>query len=251
MMRAAVALASASLLLAGAGGFTSVPVRGMPQLLARMPPVGRLEPAVVIFLPGDGGWRGAAITISRSMAAWGYEVFGFDTKAYLEMFSRNGAKLSQRQLALDMRQLAGGVRDVSTKPVILVGWSQGAAMAVAAASGAGGGGPIRGVVTLGLPDSAVLGWDWKATLAILSRRLPDQPTFRVKPLLSMTAPLPLWMVYGSEDEYTTPATARELFQGAVEPKRLREIPGANHHFDAHQDELFQAVREALRWIGGQ
>ena len=178
-------------------------------------------------------------------------MYGFDTKRYLEAFSQDGARLSGDQLSGDMRFLVERVGALSGKPVDLVGWSQGAAMAVAAASGSKPRQPVQGVVTLGLPESAVLGWDWKATLAVLARREPDQPAFSVKPLLAGVAPVSIWMIHGTEDEYTSPAVARKLFQVAREPKRLEEIQGANHAFDGHREDLYRTLKAGLAWIAGQ
>ena len=121
-------------------------------------------------------------------------------------------------------------------------------MAVVAAAGAKDASAIKGVLTLGLPESAVLGWDWKATVAILARRTPGQPAFAVTPLLRSVAPKPLWMIHGSQDEYTTATKARELFLAAAEPKRLCEIAGANHRFDGHREELYRSIKEGLEWI---
>ena len=233
------------------GDPVSVTLRGKTQTLARLQPANLDSPACVIFLPGDGGWRGAAVSMARTIASWGYEVFGFDTKKYLEGFSQDGANLSREQMTADMRFVADRVGSLTKKRVILVGWSQGAGMAVAAASGAQARGPVYGVVTLGLPQSAVLGWDWKATLAVIARREPDQPSFAVKPLLPRVAPAPLWMIHGAQDEYTTPEVARSLFDVASEPKRIEEIPGANHRFDGHQDELYISLKKGLAWIGSQ
>lgn len=229
----------------------SLSLRGKTQVLARLQPGKSAPGAAVLFLPGDGGWRGAAISMGKTIASWGYPVYGFDTKKYLEDFSRDGAKLSRDQLAGDMKHLAELVGDISKKPVILVGWSQGAGMAVAAVSGSQTRGQIHGVLTLGLPEWAVLGWDWKATLAILARREPDQPTFRVKPLLGSIAPAPIWMIHGSEDEYTTSEAGRALFLAASEPRRLVEIAGANHGFDGHKDELYRCLKEGLAWIASE
>ncbi len=235
------------LLLAGDSA-VSVPLRGKTQMLARLQPTTSALQTAVIFLPGDGGWRGTAVSISRTISSWGYDVYGFDTKKYLESFSEGGTKLSQQELTADMRSLAGQVAGASKRRVILVGWSQGAGMAVAAASGLQSPGPIQGILTLGLPESAVLGWDWKATLAVIARREPDQPSFTVKPLLPKVAPAPLWMICGSDDEYTTVESARSLFHSANEPKRMEEIAGANHRFDGHQDELYSSLKKGLAWI---
>jgi dienelactone hydrolase len=213
------------------------------QLLVHIAPEGPPAPAAVIFLPGDGGWRGAAVSMGHTISSLGYDVYGFDTRRYLE-----AAKLSREEMARDMRGLASQVGASTHQPVLLVGWSQGAGMAVAAASGNGRCGAIKGILTMGLPESAVLGWDWKATVAVLARRQPDQPSFSIQPLLAGVAPAPIWMIHGSEDEYTTPETARALFGAASEPRHLDEIAGANHRFDGHRDELYRSLREGLAWL---
>ncbi|MEZ5352489.1 MAG: alpha/beta hydrolase family protein [Bryobacteraceae bacterium] len=251
MRWAALMLVIAPLLPAAPDGSVSLVIRDKPQRLVRIAPRGNPMPAGVLLLPGDGGWRGAAVLTARGIADWGYEVFGFETKTYLEMFSQNETALTREQMTADIRNVAAGVRQISKRPVILVGWSQGAGMAVAAASSAGLGGPIFGVITIGLPESAVLGWDWKATLATLAHRQPDQPSFPVRPLLASVAPLQLWMIHGTNDEYTSTAAARGMFEASAMPKRLCVIDGANHRYDGHRDEMFRSIQEGLRWITGK
>jgi type IV secretory pathway VirJ component len=231
----------------------SVPfsVRGKTLSLARIQAGPSRTTPAVIFLPGDGGWRGAAVSMAKTIASWGYDVYGFDTKRYLEAFSAEGEKLSRDQMAGDMKVLSEQVGGMAKKPVLLVGWSQGAGMAVLAASRDPSRSCIRGVLTLGLPRSVVLGWDWKATLATVAKREPDQPAFAVKPLLAKMAPTPIWMIYGSEDEYTDTGNARDLFDATTEPKRLQQVAGANHRFDGHQDELHRSMKEGLAWIAAQ
>lgn len=223
-------------------------IRGRSVPLMPLPPNTGHATVAVIFLPGDGGWRGTAITIARNIASWGFDVFGFDTKKYLEAFSSDGETLSAQELASDVRAVAHGVSGASHRPVVLVGWSQGASMAVAAAAGLQSRIPVHGVITLGLPESGVLGWDWKATLAVVAHREPDQPAFAVKPLLSATSPVPMWFIHGTEDEYTALTAARALFRSAREPKHMEEITGANHRFEGHQSELYQALQRGLAWI---
>ncbi len=227
----------------------SLKLRGKTLSVTRLQPSHAVSNRAVIFLPGDGGWRGVAISMAKTIASWGYDVYGFDTKRYLEAFSEDGAKLSQDQMAIDMQALSEYVSSAAKKPVLLVGWSQGAGMAVLAASHNPSTPLIRGVLTLGLPRSAVLGWDWKATMAAVARREPDQPAFSVKPLLANRG-TPICMIYGSEDEYTNPENARDLFKAASEPKRLHQVTGANHRFDGHQDELYRLLKEGLEWIAG-
>ncbi len=248
MKRGGALLALAAGALLAGDGAIPVTLRGRTLTVTRLKS-GGTPAAAVIFLAGDGGWRGAAAAMGRTIATWGYDVYGFDTKAYLEACSEGGAKLSQQELASDLRGLAGEVAGISKRRVILAGWSQGAGMAVAAAAGGlERGGPIAGIVTLGLPEEAVLGWDWKATLAALARRAPDQPGFAVRPLLERVAPIPVWMIYGTKDEYTRAETERGLYEAAGEPKRLEVIAGANHRFEGHEGELYRSLRRGLEWI---
>ena len=132
----------------------------------------------MLFLPGDGGWRGLAITFAQTIAGWGYDVYGFDTKHYLVSFSEDGSGLTESQMRQDLQVAISWIRSRGAKQVTLVGWSQGAGMAVLTAAGSQDKAGIAGVVTLGLPESAVLAWNWKDTLATLARREPDEPHFK-------------------------------------------------------------------------
>lgn len=235
-----------------ASGAVTISLRGKPQTLARFSAAGGASaPATVLFLCGDGGWRGASVNAARTISAWGYEVFGFDSRKYLESFSQNAPALTLGQMASDIRLVAQEIGTIAGKPAILIGWSQGAGMAIAAASGLQARHPVRGVLTLGTPLSAVLGWDWKASLAAIARREPDQPAFSLRPLVPHLAPTPVWMIHGTADEYTKPETVQALFHLASEPKRIEIIGGANHRFDGHQEELFRSIRAGLDWIAMQ
>ncbi|MEI9812191.1 MAG: AcvB/VirJ family lysyl-phosphatidylglycerol hydrolase [Acidobacteriota bacterium] len=249
-MKWLLSLALLPSLLFASDATLTVPIRGNAQVLDRLAPTGAPQ-AAVLFLPGDGGWGGLAVTMGRQIASWGYVVYGFETKSYLEMFSQDGRTLSREQMAEDVRTLASSIAGTTHLPVILVGWSQGAAMAVAAAADSKKAGEVRGVLTLGLPESAVLGWDWKATLAIIARREPNQPHFAVLPLLPKIAPKPIWMVHGTEDEYTPPRAARAQFDAASEPKKLEVIGDADHRFSGHRDALYASIKRGLAWIATQ
>ena len=224
-----------------------VMLSGQPLTLAHYSSSLPEPKATVLFLPGDGGWRGLAVDLAKTIASWGFDVYGFDTKVYLEKHSRGGLQLSLSQMAGDIRKTAEAVGAKPDRKVLLMGWSQGAGMAVAAVSGER---PARiaGVLMLGLPETAVLGWDWKATLAVLAHQEPNQPTFPIKPLLGGSAGVPVWMIYGSDDEYTNPAKAQGLYRSANSPKQFRLIDGANHRFDGHLAELYTSIKEGLSWI---
>lgn len=224
-------------------------IRGKAQLVSFIGGDAGSRGRAVLFLPGDGGWRGAAVEVARNIANWGYDVYGFDTKRYLESFSEGGVRLTAPEMQRDLLEVVAWIRSRGARSLTLAGWSQGAGMALLAAQGATGT-PIDGVIALGLPESAVLGWQWKDRLAVLARREPDEPHFSVRPLLGSLPRTPLVMIHGAEDEFTRLETARSLFALAREPKRMVEIRGANHRFDGRRDELFRALQEGLAWIAG-
>ncbi len=201
----------------------------------------------VLFIPGDGGWRGMAVKMAQSIAPWGYDVYGLDTKKYLEAFNRRPEKLTVDQMSAD---LAGFARKLGRgrSGVIIVGWSQGACMAVLAAARNETRPYIKGIVTLGLPEYGVLGWNWRDTLSTVTGRPPEEPRFYAKDYLPHINPIPLFAIYGTSDDYTPPANERQMLSMVGRPMQLRLIEGANHRFDGHLDSLFEALAEALRWV---
>jgi dienelactone hydrolase len=223
----------------------TVDIRGKAQPVAILKAPGKPRGAVLL-LPGDGGWRGLAVTMGQTIASWGYNVYGFDTKHYLESFSEGRSALTVDQMSRDLDSLISWMRNREPSPVTVFGWSQGAAMGILAAVASNP--DLEGVVTLGLPDRAVLGWNWRDMLAAAARLNPNEPYFEIEPLLRRTPGTPLWMIYGSADEYTNPASTKRLFAAANEPKHIVQVPGANHRFDSRTEELYQALRDGLLWV---
>jgi len=223
-----------------AGEPVAVPLRGKPQSIAVFSGAGARK-GPVLFLPGDGGWRGMAVSMAEKIAGWGYDVYGFDTKKYLE----TSAPLTTDTMRQDMDTLLTWVHSRGNGKIIVLGWSEGAGMAILGAAGAS---PnlVRGVVTMGLPESAVLRWTWQD--AIVSAAVePNEPRFAVEPLLSKLG-TPLWMIYGTADEYTPQARANRMYQRATQPKRLVTVAGADHRFDFHKPEMYSALEEGFKWI---
>ena len=83
------------------------------------PPAGR-----ILFAPGDGGWRGFALTVAETASSWGYAVYGFDTKRYLESFTTGKSALRPEEVMADMRILAEKLRRSSGDGFIFAGWSE-------------------------------------------------------------------------------------------------------------------------------
>jgi pimeloyl-ACP methyl ester carboxylesterase len=217
--------------------FFHIPAQGPSQ--ARPP---------ILFLPGDGGWRGAAVDMGRMMAKLGYEVYGFDVRRYLTGFTTSSGALTEDQVASDMEQVVAEVAGRNHQPVVLVGWSQGAAMVVLGAARTGHREMIGGVLTIALPEVGFLGWRWRDNLLALFRLDAHEPEFQVAPLLPRVAPIPTWMVYGTSDRFTPAAAARRLVSLARRPRRRREIQGGNHHLSGHRAELLASLRSGMAWV---
>ncbi len=204
-------------------------------------------PVQVLFLPGDGGWRGFAVEIAKAIAAQGYDVYGWDVKKYLMGFTGK-TTLSESEMMADVREVARWITHGNSERILLAGWSQGAGMVVLAAAATQSENVYRGVVAIGLPESAFLGWRRIDDLTYISKKNPNEPTFTVVPRVPEVSPLPLALIYSTRDEYITSQEAKRLYQAAREPKRYFEVTAPNHHFGGNESELFRTLNEALRWV---
>lgn len=252
LVRLAICLA---LLMPGIGVFADTPqtgknkvaVRGQEQEIYFYPGAGSGPHKKVIFAPGDGGWRGFAITIAENMAASGYDVYGIDTRHYLQSFT-GSAVLKPSEIAWDFGDLAAWARQGSRDRVLLVGWSEGAGLGLAAASEPRNHAVFAGLVVLGPTEYNILAWRWKDIGAEITHSLPNEPTFKSIDLMPKISPLPLFVISSAKDEYVTPAATEALFAAAREPKRLVVIRANDHKYAGATDDFFRALKEGLTWI---
>ena len=211
----------------------SVTIRGQALEIAVLPAQSTPLGQDVLFLPGVGGWRGWAITIAETMASWGYDVYGVDTKQYLDTFTAAGG-LTVADVTNDLRALADATTGKSGRRVSLVGWSEGAGLAVLGAAGERGKTAFAGLITFGLTDENVIAWHRSENLTSLLKK-PHEPTFTATTHMKDVAPLPLMMIQSSQDQYVGLDEAKRLFDAAREPKRFELVRGDNHRFDGNHD----------------
>lgn len=240
--RAWLALAGAALLSGQAARPQAITVRGRPQVVRCYAAVGH-QRAQVLFLPGDGGWRGFAVEMAETLARAGFHVCGWDIKEYLSGFTDGRATLREEDVQSDTAALARGLGGGKW---VLAGWSQGAAMSVLAA--AANQDLYSGAVAVGLPERGVLGWRWQDNLTYLTKAQPGEPQFQTERWLPKMAPLRLSMLYSSSDEYVSGEAARRLFARAAEPKRIRYVNARNHRYDGNQGEFLRALTEETAWV---
>ncbi len=227
-----------------------VAIRGQDQELHFFPGAGAGAHRKVLFAPGDGGWRGFAITIAEQLAANSYDVYGLDTRRYLESFS-GAAALTPAQIATDFAQMAEWLRHGEQQRVLLVGWSEGAGLGLAAVAHPGARNICDGLVAVGMTEYNILARRWRDLGAEITKKLPNEPNFKSADYVANVAPLPMFMISSTGDEYISPSATQQLFSGAREPKRLVVINAGDHKYAGKTDEFFRALREGLTWIQQQ
>ena len=223
-------------------------IRGQAQDIYFYPSQGRVQGSV-LFLPGDGGWRGFAIDIATVMSQAGYDVYGLDTKRYLESFTGQ-TPLRETDVMSDFRDIAAWINQGQVTKIALVGWSEGAGLCLLGAASAEGKNLFTGLITLGLPEKNILGWRTIDYWSWITRKTPNEPVFRSIDYIHRVSPLRLWMLQSTKDEYVPLDSSRALYSAASEPKRFTAVEAGNHRFEGNQAELYRLIREGLRWLNG-
>jgi dienelactone hydrolase len=224
-------------------------IRGQQQDVYFYPAQGGVKNAQkVLFLPGDGGWEGLALDIADEMSKAGYDVYGFDTKRYLESFTTDAGTLKEEDAQRDLAQVAKWMQTRWRERVTLVGWSEGAGLVVLAAASPDNEAVFNGVVTFGLSNTAILGWRLRDDVTYVTGADPDEPMFRTNGYIPKVAPLPLCMIQSSGDQFIAKDEAEGLFAAAQEPKLYKAVQADNHAFAGNTEGFYQALREGLTWV---
>ena len=229
-------------------GKNDVVVRGQKQEVYLYPANAQHLGRKILFVPGDGGWRGYAVTLAEQMQSWGYDVYGLNTKTYLESFTSGKTHLKETDVAGDFRRIAGWMTGGSGERITLVGWSEGADLCLLAATVNESKSTYTGLATFGLSETGILGWRWSDFTSYITKKDPNEPTFLTTPYLPKVAPLPLLILQSSHDEYVPVDEAKRLFATAREPKRFVLIEAQNHRFDGNHVEFFRSLRDGLEWF---
>jgi fermentation-respiration switch protein FrsA (DUF1100 family) len=177
---------------------------------------------------------------------------GINSRHYLSKFTSGKEHVQPSDVPSDFRVIGDRLREkgMLTRPVIMSGVSEGAALAVLAASAEGSRAWIDGVITIGLPATAELAWRWTDVGSWITKRDADEPSFSSADFLPRVSPLPIYMIQSKKDEYV-PVADQERFRAiAKEPKRQILIDASNHRFTDRRAELSAAYKAGLDWIAG-
>jgi pimeloyl-ACP methyl ester carboxylesterase len=231
-------------------GRNEVTIRGQRQTIYFYPAEGSGRHRKILFVPGDGGWRGFAITITEELAKAAYDVYCIDTRRYLESFT-GPVVLNTAEISADFNQMARWMQQGGQERLLLVGWSEGAGLGLAATADAANQAIFDGLVAIGTPEYNILAWRWTDIGAQITKKLPHEPTFKSADFMAKVSPLPLFVIASTSNEYVTPEATRALFSAAREPKRLVMIDARDHKYSGNTESFFRALREGLNWIQQQ
>ena len=230
---------------AAAQSLETVTIRGKPQTVHVYGVRGR--PPVIVS-SGDGGWMHLGPHVAEVLAAHGYFVVGFDSRAYLSSFTSGKATLKPEDEPGDYRVLADfAARGANQRPV-LVGVSEGAGLSVLAATDAATKSVISGVIGLGLPDMNELGWRWSDAAIYFTHANANEPLFSVAKVIDHVSPLPMAAIHSTQDEFVPLDEIKRVMAAAREPKQLWIVKASNHRFSDNLAEFDRRLLEAMSWV---
>lgn len=203
---------------------------------------------LVLFITGDGGWRGKDLEAFGRLLTWGYPVAGVSAPDYLGHLAGDASLLPQQVLADDIAAIVGAARQSLRLPaethVLLVGVSRGADLAVVAAAWPSLRRKIQGVLAVGLT---------KEEEYVRRRRVrpaaADGASQIARPYVALRrVAAPVCVIQSTHDEYVPAADARTLF-GPDSPSRLfHAIESRNHSFSDSREVLYDVMRASLQWV---
>jgi len=234
---------------AGPSQSLSFPLRGKSLTLALYRPAGAPK-GTVVMASGDVGWVGLAVSMAEFLSDRGYVVIGLNTRQYLTAFTSGRTHMETQHPPEDYGVLRNFLEEQKLlhHPTVLSGVSEGAALAVLAASSDANHRWVDGVVTMGTPMVAELAWRWSDFTTWITKKDADEPSFSPLHFIQKIAPAPIVMIQSTRDEYVSEADYRKFEATARHPKRLVLISAANHRFTDKQTELRAEMLTALAWI---
>ena len=198
---------------------------------------------LLVFATGDGGMHRKDLHLYRHLEAWGYPVVGFDARDYVTHLGPSDVTTPE-QLSEDYRRMIAAARDAlhldAARPVILVGVSRGADLAVVAAGQLHD--MIAGVVAIALTrEEEYVRW--------VHHVLPHREAMvDIEEYLPELRELPMAVVQSAHDTYMPGSSARAIL-GPDGPHRwLQIIPSRNHSFSDARNEMYDATERAIEWV---
>jgi hypothetical protein len=206
---------------------------------------------LVLYGSGDGGWFGTAVGMFRAIARSGHPAAGFSTRAFMNIEHRRDRPLNITHVVEAYGRVIAAARTqlglAPNAPVVLTGWSRGAALGVLVASHTFDP-DVEGLVAIGLPAREDLDLDSDSDDDSTATAPPGARGLDLYPLIERIAPRRVLVIQASHDGYLSAASARRLFGDDSVTARLVDIDARNHRFDGAESELAAALVEGVNWV---
>lgn len=105
-----------------------------------------------------------------------------------------------------------------------------------------------GIIAISLGKTNILGWRCWDNLTYLTGKPPDEPTYQTETYLPQAAPLPVFIIQSSNDQFIPNKDAAELFIHLKHPKSFRLIHARDHSFNGARREFFTTLQYGLDWL---
>jgi len=219
-----------------------IEVNDHPLTLHLSPPARLHADELIIYATGDGGWRGKDREVYQQLQAWGYATAGFSAPEYLKHLPGDDGTTTPAGLAGDFSTIVDAARTslqvAMTSPVVLVGVSRGADLAVVAAGQHDLQFELAGVVAMGLTreEEYVHHVEEPDVALDLYQYLPE------------LGDVPLSVIQSTRDNYLPASDARELFGQDTPLRVFHSIDARNHSFAGARPALYSTLRTSLAWV---
>ena len=210
---------------------------------------------LLMYATGDGGWRGKDLDTYRKLISWGYPTVGFSSPDYLNHLADGSETTTPTRLARDFGAIIDFARASlmlsSETPVILVGVSRGAGLAVVAAGQGALRGELAGVVAVALTKEEEHVRRLRRILVNPAQSRERTPvmieTYEYLPRLGAE---PVSVIQSTHDSYLPADAARVLFGPDTERRQFHAIEARDHSFGEARATMYDAIHASLIWIEG-
>ncbi len=221
---------------------TRVTLRQRPVVVHMSSDATRRPDELVLYLTGDAGWRGKDKDVYTRLQQWGYAVAGVSAPDYLKSLPGEAGTTTPSRLADDFVHITDVARHAlalpGDLPVVLVGVSRGADLAVVAAGQSGLQPSLGGVVAIGLTREE----------EYVHRRRRATEALELYQYLPQLGSIPLSVIQSTGDNYVPAREARQLFGADTPRRRLHAIEARNHSFSNARPKLYETLRASLVWL---
>jgi pimeloyl-ACP methyl ester carboxylesterase len=202
----------------------------------------------VVFLHGTADNRAAGIGVAEHFFAHGYDVIAYDSRAHGE----SGGDMCTYGFH-EKQDLRRVLDRVDARPIVVMGFSMGAAIALQAAAedpriaaivAVSAFSDLRTIVHEHAPFFAT-----RRSVTATLEAAEEKAKFRVDDVSSIAAAAriraPTLVIHGERDEQTPPDHARRIFAALRVPKRLILVPNGGHSYIVDAG----VWREIDAWLG--